>query len=116
MKRPRRHLYSQSEIVRTAFMAGAGATAAEIADALGVRMSVRRVYDLVRRHGLRLVPRNGDQATFAPLTIARSAMAEFERVCEPLGADPHFVAARVLERAAGDSAKLREIAKEVTKP
>lgn len=116
MKHPRRHRYSLSEIVRAAFMAGFGATAAEIAEALGGRMTVRRVYDLIRRHGLRLVARNGDQATFAPLTISRSTMTEIERVCESIGADTHFVAARVLERVAADSAVLREIVKEITKP
>lgn len=113
MKHTRRHRYSFSDIVRSAFLAGSGASADEIAEALGGRVTVQRVYGLVRRHGLRLVGRNNYQVAFAPLVISREAMAEIERVCEPHGVDPQMIAARVVEEAARDSARLREIVKGV---
>lgn len=99
--------------MRSAFLAGSGASADEIADALGDGVTVQRVYALVRRHGLRLVDRNREQAVFGPVKITRSAMSEFERLCEPYGVDPQAIAARVLEEAARDSAKLREIVRGV---
>jgi hypothetical protein len=113
LKNPRRHHYLQSDVIRAAFLAGSGASADEIADALGGRMTVKRVYGLVRRHGLRLVGRNRDQVTFGPPRVSRSVMAEYERVCEPHGLDPQTIAERVLEEAGKDSAGLREVVRRV---
>lgn len=113
MKQPRRHRYLLSDVIRSAFLAGSGASADEIAEALGGRVPVRRVYDLVRRHGLRLIGRNRDQVTFGPPRVSRSVMNEFDRVCEPYGIDPLMIAERVLEEAGRDSARLREIVRGV---
>jgi hypothetical protein len=113
LRHTRHHHYLLSDVIRAAFLAGSGASADEIADALGGRMTVKRVYGLVRRHGLRLVCRNRDQLTFGPTRVSRSVMAEYERVCEPHGIDPQTIAERVLDEAGKDSARLREIVKGV---
>jgi DNA-binding CsgD family transcriptional regulator len=103
--------FTQSQVVRAAYRAAGGATAAEIAAEL--KITTARVFRLLRQHGLQLIDRNREHAVFGPVRITRTAMGEFERVCEPYGVDPQIIAARVLEEAGKDSARLREIVKEL---
>jgi hypothetical protein len=101
--------FTTAQVVRAAYRAAAGATAPEIAAEL--KMTTARVFRLLRAHGLRLIPRRPDQVVIR-LVIKKSTFAEIERICEPYGVDPAEVAARILERAAKDTARLEEIAKE----
>lgn len=115
MKRPRRHRYSFSDIIRAAYLAGSGASAPEIAESLRHNLTANGVRGLLFRHGLRLAPKMSTQTAFVAV-VSREAMTEIERIAEPFGADPHFVAARLLERAARESVILSEIVKENAEP
>jgi hypothetical protein len=112
LKRRRAHRYPPSEVIRAACLAVTGSSAPEIADALGNMTSTSRVFRILRLNGIRLVPKTQAQTAFV-IVIARETMAEIERISEPFGADPQFVAARVLEKVVSDNAVLREIVKGV---
>jgi hypothetical protein len=102
--------FTTAQVIRAAYRAAGGATAPEIAAEL--KMTTARVFRLLRAHGLRLIPRRPDQVVLR-LVITKAALAEIERVCAPYGVDPAEVAARILEHAAKDPARLEEIVKGV---
>lgn len=105
--------YSQSEIIRAAFLAGAGASAPEIAEAFRRDdVTTNRVRGLLHRHGLRLAPKNQSQTAFV-VVVSREAMAEIERISEPFGVDPQWATGRVIEAVVANSAVLRDIVKVV---
>ena len=97
MKRWRRASFSES--IRVAHMAGSGLSAEEIALAIGNGMDAQAVYALLRRLGLKLLPKTRSQFAF-PVAISREA---FDAVEARAGdADPHLFAGRLLEAALMD--------------
>jgi len=101
-KKPEPHpRYTPSEITRAAFLAGSGASAAEIAAALGGRATANRVCGLLHRHGLRLVAKTRGQVAF-PLVVNEVTMEKLEAAAAGRGADPQALAAKLLEGLAGD--------------
>jgi hypothetical protein len=99
--RPRR--YSFSDIRSAVYLAGGGATAEEIAEALGNGVTVQNVYALLSRHGIRLVPKARSQTSFV-LVISREAYSVAERLASPSGADPRCVIGRLAEEMLRDRA------------
>lgn len=101
-KRPvRRAQYSVAEIAAASNMAGSGASAGEIAQVLGRRVTAIRVYSLLSRFGIRLIPKTRAQVCF-PLVISRDAMAIAETLASIEQVDPHAVMADILEQALAD--------------
>jgi len=102
--------YSQSDIIRAAYLAGAGATAEDIAEAIGRGATTQNVYSLLFRHGIRLVPKNRAQSCF-PLVISRDALSEAARRADACGVDPQWLIGRLVEECLRD----RSIAQELEK-
>lgn len=82
--------------MRVAFLAGAGASAAEIADALGGRATPSRVHGLLHRHGLRLVSKTRGQVAF-PVVVSEATMEKLEEAAAGRRSDPQALAAKLLE-------------------
>ncbi|ATQ66906.1 MULTISPECIES: hypothetical protein [Methylosinus] len=99
--------YGPSELIRAAFLAGRGSSAPEIAESLGGGRTARHIYELVRRHGLSLVPKKRNQIAF-PLVVSTETMARIESAAEKHGTDPETLAARLLEEMASDGRAFRE--------
>ena len=109
MKRPRSNRrFPFSEVIRAAYLAGSGATAEEIADALGGSWTASRVYALLRRHGMRLVPKTVAQASF-PLVISRESLEKADRVSGSRGCDPYWLMGRLVESALRDRQTIDEL-------
>lgn len=107
--------FSFSEANRAAYLAGAGATAEEIAAALGNGATSRSVYSLLARLGIRLVPKTRAQTSF-PLVLSRESMSAVERLAAARGADPQWLAARMIEAAVDDRRLAGEIIAKVERP
>ena len=94
MKRWRRVGFSES--IRAAHMAGAGLSAEEIALAIGNGMNAQAVYALLRRLGIKLLPKPRSHIAF-PVSVSREA---WDMVTRRAGAaDPQLLAAALLEQA-----------------
>jgi hypothetical protein len=80
-------------------MAGSGLSADEIALAIGNGMDAQAVYALLRRLGVKLLPKTRAQIAF-PVAISREA---FDMATLHAGnADPHQFAGKLLEAALMD--------------
>jgi len=99
--------FTPSELIRAVYMAGAGYSAAEIAEAIGRGFTAQSVYALLGRHGLRLTPKTRAQVSF-PIIVNRSLFESIEKAALRRGADPQAVAGRILEQVAGDWRALQE--------
>lgn len=104
--------YSQSDIIRAAYLAGGGATADDIAEAIGCGATARSVYSLLFRHGIRLVPKNRAQACF-PLVISRDALGSAETRAAAVGADPQWLIGRLVEQCLLDRVIASELLRRV---
>lgn len=104
----RQHRYSLADIVTAAKMAGAGASAGEIARALGRDMTIDAVYRLVHRYGIRLTPKARTQVC-VPLVVSRDAMEAAHLIAEKMGEDPHWLAARIFENCITDRATVAKV-------
>jgi hypothetical protein len=113
MARMRR--YSQSDIIRAAYLAGGGATADDIAEAIGGGAKAQNVYSLLSRHGIRLVPKTRAQSCF-PVVISRDAMSAAARHAAARGVDPQWLIGRVIEQCLRDRAIAGELVKRVRTP
>jgi hypothetical protein len=100
--------YSVSEMERAAFLAGSGATAEEIAEAIGRGVNAQNIYALLSRRGLRLVPKSRTQTCF-PLVISRDAMTAASRHAAARGVDPQWLIGRVVEQCLRDRTLMGEI-------
>jgi len=110
---PLRRTYIAREVVRVAYMAGGGATAADIGAEIGA--APERIYGLCRRHRIRLIPKGPHQSAIT-MAIAKSAMTEIAKLATKRGADPVWIAARVLEACAAEPVLLRNLIDEIVEP
>ena len=81
----------------------------EIAQALGRRITAIKVYALLSRFGIRLIPKTKAQVCF-PLVISREAMMIAETLASIEQADPLAVMADILEQALADCKRGRRAA------
>jgi len=95
----RRKEIPAAKIARTAYMAGQGASAREIADATG--STPEKVYGLCRRTGIALSPK-GQAFTTLPLRIDRAAMQAIEKAALEHDVEPLALAGRLLREVADD--------------
>jgi AcrR family transcriptional regulator len=91
--------YSRSEQMRAAFMAGAGASAAEIADALGTTPGA--VYWFLSKAGLRIVRKTPHEICF-PLVIRKDIFDLAGRVAANKGLEPCWFLSKAVERLLSD--------------
>lgn len=107
---PLRRTYIAREVVRVAYMAGGGATAADIGAEIGA--APERIYGLCRRYRIKLTPKGPHQSAVT-LAVAKSAMTEIAKLANKRGADPLWLAARVLEACANEPVLLRNLIDDV---
>ena len=101
--------YSIAELLTAANMAGAGASAGDIAQVLGRRVTAIKVYSLLARYGIRLIPKTKAQVCF-PIVISREAMAIAEALASIEEADPRAVMAEMVEQMLADCKRGRRAA------
>lgn len=82
-----RETYSREELFRAIYMAGAGASASEIADAL--KTTPNAVYILMGKLGFRLIHKCAEEIAF-PLVIRREHFAFVGRLAATKDADPNW--------------------------
>jgi hypothetical protein len=92
----KQHRHSLADKIIAAHMAGAGATANEIAQAIGRGMTPAHVYDLLQRIGVRMVPKARTQTSF-PLVIDQGAMEALATLAAKKNVDPRWFTARLVE-------------------
>lgn len=109
MAAAKRASYSTADLIVAATMAGAGASAGEIALAIGYGMTAVKVYSLLARVGIRLIPKTKAQVCF-PLVISREAMAIAETLASIEQADPHALLSEMLEQMLADYKRGRRAA------
>jgi hypothetical protein len=90
-----------ADLAIAANMAGAGASAGEIAQALGRGATAVKVYALLSHYGIRLIPKSKAQVCF-PIVISREAMAIAETLASIEQADPRAMMADMLEQMLTD--------------
>jgi hypothetical protein len=104
----RQHRYSLADIVTAAKMAGAGATADEIARAIGRGTTPTNVYRILQRYGVSMIPKARSQVC-VPLVFSREAMEAANIIAEKMGEDPQWLAARILEACITDRATVAKV-------
>ena len=104
----RQHRYSLADIVTASKVAGAGATADEIARAIGRGMNATDVYALLHRYGVAMIPKARTQVC-VPLVVSRDAMEAAHLIAERMGEDPQWLAARILEVCITDRATVARV-------
>jgi len=104
----RQHRYSLADIVTAAKMAGSGASADEIARAIGRGMNVTDVYKLLTRYGISLIPKHHTQVCL-PLVVSRASMEAASAIAEKMGEDPQWLVARILEACITDRATVARV-------
>ena len=102
--------YSAAEIARVGFLAGRGASAKEIAEAL--ESTPERIYGLCHRVGITLTPKGqGYVSIVAP--VDRVAMQAIERAAIEHDVEPAAMAGRLLREIADDPDLLRSLVVDV---
>lgn len=106
-RRRRQGDYSAAEIARVGFLAGRGASAKEIAEAL--ESTPERIYGLCHRVGITLTPKGqGYVSIVAP--VDRVAMQAIQRAAIEHGIEPAIMAGRLLREIVDDPDLLRSLA------
>lgn len=108
MNASRQRHYSLAEIVTAAKLAGAGSTADEIARAIGRGMTTTHVYELMRRYGIRMIPKAKNQVC-VNLVVSLEAADAARILAEKMGEDPQWLAARILEATLSDRATVARV-------
>lgn len=85
---------SPRKLMRAAFMAGAGASAADIADEIGG--SPASVYAALSRAGIRLTPKTHNQVV-VNLVISKAALSEAEKIAVVRRVEPILMISRLLQ-------------------
>jgi hypothetical protein len=101
MARAKQLRFTQSDLVRAAYMAGAGYNAGEIAEAIGRGATAQSIYSLLNRHAIRLVPKTRAQMAIT-IVVNRALFESIEREALKRGADPRELAGRVLDAIGED--------------
>lgn len=105
-----RNVYLPRHVIRAAYMAGGGSSAIEISGEIGT--TPERVYGLCHRHRIKLIQKGPHQIAIT-MPIAKSALAEIAKIATKRGADPVWIAARVLEACAAEPALLHNLIDEI---
>lgn len=105
-RRRRQGDYSAAEIARAGFLAGRGASAKEIADAL--ESTPERIYGLCHRVGITLTPK-GQHFITVPVAVDKSAMQSIERAALDHDVEPIALAGRLLREVADDPELMRSL-------
>ena len=100
--------YSLADIVTVARMAGAGASAGEIAAALGRGATREHVYRLVHRYGIPLIHKARTQVC-VPLVVSEESIETARKIAERMGEDPQWLAARIFENCITDRATVARV-------
>ncbi len=96
-----RSSYSIARAMRIAHMAGAGFSAGEIADEIGV--SDTNIRAMLSEYRVPLVPKTSAQMAF-PVVVSKSAMGEAQKIAARLKIDPYWMAGRLIEAVAEEPA------------
>jgi len=99
--------YTSSELLKAAHMAGAGYSAADIAEAIGRGVTAQSIYPLLGRNAIKLAPKTRAQISF-PIVVNRALFETIEKAALRRGADPQAVAGRILEQVAFDWRSLQK--------
>lgn len=105
--------FTSSDLLRSAYMAGAGYSASEIAEAIGGGVTAQSVYSLLGRHAIRLAPKTRAQISF-PIVVNRALFESVERAALRCGADPKELAGRLLDALAFDVRLLNQVVAKAT--
>jgi hypothetical protein len=110
-----RHSYSANDLFKIAYMAGAGASAVEIAYAIGGSVTGSKVYWIVSTLGIRLAQKSRTQ-TCLPLVISETTLEAAARWADRKDVDTHWLIARVFERVADNPDVLEKIVATIESP
>ena len=109
MKRRKRRIYRRQEIARIAAMAGAGNSAAEIAEAIGEGATPSKIYSLLSSLGLHLAPKRSNEVGIT-IAVDRRAFEAIGVHARDAGMCPEVLAARLLREIADEPDLLRSLA------
>jgi hypothetical protein len=113
MARAKQIRFTQSELIRAAYMAGAGYSAGEIAEAIGRGATAQSIYSLLNRHAIRLTPKTWAQIAF-PVVVNRALFEKIEEAAVRRDSCPKALAGKILEQVASDSTLLSGMATAAT--
>ncbi len=100
--------FEETEVTRAAYLAGSGASAEEIAAALGVGVTVEAIYRLLKRLGIRLMPKSCAQVSI-PVAINVEMFESITRAAIRRGVDPQEAAGKILDAIAENTQLLEKI-------
>jgi hypothetical protein len=99
--------FSTTEVISTAFLAGAGKSAEDIA--INLRVSVRKVYDMLHRNGIRLVSKGRGEGCVGPIVMKETAIDAGIALAATVKMHPDHAYRVVLEEVIASPSLFREI-------